>query len=48
MNGAEVMHLEVNDNLELQKLDMTELSDGIYILNITTERASQNFRIIKN
>jgi predicted outer membrane repeat protein len=48
MNGAEVMHLEVNDNLELQKLDMTELSDGMYILNIITERASQNFRIIKN
>jgi hypothetical protein len=48
MNGAEVMHLEVNDNLELQKLDMTELSDGMYILNIITENASQNFRIIKN
>ena len=48
MNGAEVMKLEVTDNLELQRLDMTELSDGIYILNITTESVSQNFRIIKN
>ncbi|MDA8886677.1 multicopper oxidase domain-containing protein [Bacteroidia bacterium] len=48
MNGAEIMQLEVSDHLELQKLDMADLSAGIYILNINTEASSQNFRIIKN
>ncbi len=48
INGTEVMQLEVNNNLELQKLDMADLRVGIYILNITTEMSNQNFRIIKN
>jgi hypothetical protein len=48
MNGTEVMKLEVNDNLDLQKLDMSDLRTGVYILNITTAASSQNYRIIKN